>query len=320
MSALHGVYAGLVVATDDPLKRRRVRVRIPQLTGTMVSGWAEPVSYGIAAPGDKVTVAFEGGDLNYPVYWPRAESAWRPLALRAGWTKSWLGDPVYRLTQDGMVELSGSVETSGAIPLGAPVVFADLPLGARPLEGYHAPVATSYYTAYNSRTAHAEYRFSTSTTSATYVTDSNGPSVSFISPASGEAVVFFVAQMQNNTATGRSLMSVRVLQGSSVIAEADDHRSAEVQGPDNATAAGTRQITGMTPGSTYTVTAVYRTEGASSTASFDNKSITVIPVGQHDTPAARIQMQNNGVIAATFPAGTAPPYDLSLTGIRARII
>jgi hypothetical protein len=320
VTALHGVYAALVVSTDDPQRRRRVRVRIPQITGTTVSGWAEPVAYGSVKPGDRVIVAFEGGDLNYPLYWPRqSSSAWTPLTLESGWVASSAGTPLYRTTADGMVELSGSVENPNAIGTGVTVKFASLPKGAWPIERHRATTATVYRTAYNSKTVYGEYRTTTSTTSTTYVTDANGPSVSFISPASGQAAVVFGAFMQNTTETGRCLMSVRVLQGATVIADGDDNRAAEVQGTFNTSASNSRQITGMTPGTTYTVTAVYRTEGASSSASFDNKWVIVIPIGQHDTPAARITMETNGDLSALFPAGAAPPYDMSLTGVRARI-
>jgi hypothetical protein len=323
VTALHGVYAALVVSTDDPQNRRRVRLRIPQISGTAVSGWAEPVSYGTVASGDQVIVAFEGGDMNYPLYWPRVTetvAAWQPLTLESGWVASSAGSPVYRTTEDGMVELSGSVETDNAIGTGVAVKFASLPKEAWPIERHRATTATLYRTAYNSRTVYGEYRATTSTTSATYVTDANGPSISFISPASGQAVVVFGAFMQNTTDTGRCIMGVRVLQGSTVIADGDDNRSAEVQGTYNTSASNSRQVTGMTPGTTYTVTALYRTEGASSSASFDNKWIVVIPVGQHDTPAARITMETNGDLTALFPGGAAPTYDMSLTGIRARIV
>lgn len=230
------------------------------------------------------------------------------------------GSPVYRVTQDGMVELSGSVENPSAIGTGVVVKFASLPLGIRPVEPHRATTATIYRTAYNSKTVYGEFRTTSSTTSAAYVTDANGPSITFIASASGQAVVVFGAMMQNTTATGRCLMSVRCLQGATVLAEGDDNRAAELQGTNNTSASNSRQLTGLTPGATCTVTAVYRTEGASSSAAFDNKWIVVIPVGQHDTPAARITMETNGDLMALFPGGAAPTYDMSLTGIRARII
>ncbi|WNI17612.1 phage baseplate assembly protein V [Actinacidiphila sp. ITFR-21] len=324
MNPLYGTYSAIVVSAQDPQNRGRVRLQIPQIMGTAVSGWAEPASIGSALPGDQVFVTFDGGDRSHPLYWPRMRSAapgvWTPLALEPGWVASSAGSPVYRTTQDGMVELSGSVETSTAIGLGVVVKFASLPATARPVERHRATTATTYRTAYNSKTTYGEYRTTTTTTSATYVTDANGPSVSFIAPASGQAVVVFGAFMQNTTDAGRCLMGVRVLQGATILADGDDNRSAESQGPDNVSASNSRQITGMTPGTTYTVTALYRTEGASSSAAFDNKWIVVIPVGPHDTPAARITMETNGDLQALFPGGAAPAYDMSLTGIRARIL
>ncbi|MEU1552135.1 phage baseplate assembly protein V [Streptomyces scabiei] len=315
------MYAGIVVATNDPQHRRRVRLRIPQLTGTAVSGWAEPVSFGSVIPGAQVTVAFEGGDLNRPCYWAQQTvSAWAPLTLESGWVASSAGTPLYRTTADGMVELAGSVEATGSIATGAAVKFASLPDLARPIERVRATTATIFRTAYTSKTVYGEYRTTTSTTSATYVTDANGPSVAFVAPGSGQAVVLFGAFMQNTTASGRCLMSVRVLQGATVLADGDDNRAAELQGTNNASPSNSRQITGLTPGTTYTVTALYRTEGASSSASFDNKWVIVIPVGQHDTPAARITMETNGDLMALFPSGAAPVYDMSLTGVRGRTI
>ncbi|MEV8399217.1 phage baseplate assembly protein V [Streptomyces niveus] len=324
MTPLYGTYSGIVVSAQDPQNRGRVRLRIPQIMGTAVSGWAEPASVGAAFPGDHVYVSFDGGDRNYPIFWPRLGAAvpgtWTPLSLESGWTASSAGTPVYRVTADGMVELSGSVETSSAIGLGVTVKFASLPVGAHPVERHRATTATIYRTAYNSKTVYGEYRTTTNTTSTTWVTDPAGPSVNFIAPGSGQAVVVFGAFMQNITDTGRCLMGVRILQGSTLIADGDDNRSAEGQGLDNVSASNSRQITGMTPGTTYTVTALYRTDGASSSAGFDNKWIVVLPVGQHDTPAARISMETNGDLAALFPAGAAPAFDMSLTGIRARIV
>jgi len=318
-----GVYAGLVVSTADPQNRQRVLVRIPQVMGSSVSGWAEAVSYGTVMPGDKVTVAFEGGDVNYPIYWPRnteSSSAWTPLALESGWTASSAGNPVYRTTEDGMVELAGSVETSTAISLGATVKFASLPLGARPRETYRATTATVFRTAYSAKTVFGDYRATTTTTSLTFVTDPNGPVVSFIAPGSGQVVIIFGANMHNSTSTARALMGVKVEQGSTLIADGDDNRTAETQNTSWASTANARTLTGLTPGVTYTVTALYRTTESGSTATYDNKWITVIPAGQHDTPSARITMLPSGDLQALFPPGAAPAYDMSLTGIRARIV
>ncbi|MGW3272792.1 phage baseplate assembly protein V [Streptomyces kronopolitis] len=324
MIPLYGTYSGIVVSAQDPQNRGRVRLRIPQILGTAVSGWAEPASSGTALPGDQVYVVFDGGDRSAPVYWPRLRSAvpgtWTPLSLDPGWVASSVGDPVVRATADGMIELAGSVETSTSIALGTTVRFAALPTGMVPLHRVRQIAATIYHSAYKAKTVFGEYRTTTSTTSVTYVTDPGGPSVDFVAPASGQAIITFGAFMQNSTDVGRCLMGVRVLQGATIVAEVDDNRSAEVQSPNNVSAANARSMTGLVPGSTYTVTSLYRTEGTSSTASFDNKWISVMPVGPHDTPSARVTVEPNGDLLALFPDGAAPAYDLSLAGIRVRAV
>ncbi|MFH9731883.1 phage baseplate assembly protein V [Streptomyces sp. NPDC017260] len=320
MTNLFGVYSGIVVSVDDPQHRSRVRLQIPQVTGTAVSGWAESVTGGLVMVGDRVTVAFDGADPNYPVYWPRAVSAWQPLELEDGWTASWQGDPVFRTTQDGMVELAGSVETSSSIALGAPVPFAQLPQAAHPMDGFHAPAAMNYATAYDARLAVGHYVVTTTTASTSWVTMTGGPTAEFVAPVSGQVAIIFGAFIQSSTDTGRSLMSVRVHRGSTLIFDGDDNGSAEVQGPDNTSASMARMLFGLTPGATHTATGVFRTDTASNTATFDNKWISVFPVGTQDSPTTRVQLQNNGLVVATIPPGASPPYNVSLTGIRARIV
>lgn len=318
-----GVYAGIVIATNDPQNRRRVRLRIPQITGSAVSGWAEPVSYGTVAPGDQVTVAFEGADLNYPLYWPRVTEtveAWQPLILEPGWVVSDAGAPVARSTEDGMIELSGSIENSSAISLGVTIKAATLPGGMKPLHRVRHLAATTYRTAYKAKTVYADYRTTTTTTSLVFVTDPNGPSLTFVAPASGQVVINWGALAQNSTAAGRCLMSCRVSFGGTTVAVEEDNRSSETQSTNNASTVGSRTVTGLTPGSTYTVTAYYRTTDASTTATFDNKWLVVIPVLPHTTPAARVTLETNGDVNVLFPDGAAPTYDLSLSGVRARAV
>ena len=65
--------------TRDPLKRGRIRVRIPTKTGQNVTGWIWPVvtSGYILTPnaGDQVWVTYESGDEDYPVWLGRIEPA-----------------------------------------------------------------------------------------------------------------------------------------------------------------------------------------------------------------------------------------------------
>ena len=37
-----GIYRGVVVSTDDPLKRNRLKIKVPQVTGDAVTNWAWP--------------------------------------------------------------------------------------------------------------------------------------------------------------------------------------------------------------------------------------------------------------------------------------
>ncbi len=72
MPMYHGVYRGMVVNAADPMGQKRVQVNCPNVGGQL--GWAMPclppgANAGSAgyAIGDKVWIAFENGDLSYPV-------------------------------------------------------------------------------------------------------------------------------------------------------------------------------------------------------------------------------------------------------------
>lgn len=67
-----GLYQGRVVHASDPQGKRRVRLQVPQVSGSAVSGWAPPVQTGgrIPAVGEMVWVTYQGGDVSYPAYLP----------------------------------------------------------------------------------------------------------------------------------------------------------------------------------------------------------------------------------------------------------
>jgi hypothetical protein len=71
---LYGIYRGVVKDTKDPDKQRRLKVSIPQVSGTEVSEWAwpmEPSSINTDVPviGQGVWISFIGGDPDYPVWY-----------------------------------------------------------------------------------------------------------------------------------------------------------------------------------------------------------------------------------------------------------
>ncbi|MFE4527096.1 hypothetical protein ACFRMO_07845 [Streptomyces anulatus] len=322
MNPLFGTYSAIVVSTQDPQQRGRARLRIPQLMGMAVSGWADPVALGATLPGDQVYAAFDGGDRNRPVYWPKVRDgvqSWVPLTLDSGWSAGTKGVPAVRLGADGMLELDGSVSIS-AVGVGSAVKFSRLPSGLFPLHRVMQPVATDYRAAFSSRVSYAEYRATSTTASVAYVTDPNGPVVTFIAPGSGAVVITFGALAQNSTAAGRALMGIQIKDGSTVVTGPDDNRSSENQSQNNSSASNSLTYASLTAGRTYTATAMYRSEGASNTASFDNKWVCVTPTVIDTSPLARVSIEVNGDLNLLFPLGHYTPYEASLTGVRARVV
>jgi hypothetical protein len=69
----YGLYRGVVKDNRDPQKQRRLKLSIPQTTGTETTEWAwpiEPSSISTEVPGigQGVWVTFIGGDPEYPVW------------------------------------------------------------------------------------------------------------------------------------------------------------------------------------------------------------------------------------------------------------
>lgn len=66
-----GVYRGTVFSVDDPLRKNRIRVKVPQILADTPTQWAWPVGVvgsGLPAVGEGVWVQFEGGDPTYPIW------------------------------------------------------------------------------------------------------------------------------------------------------------------------------------------------------------------------------------------------------------
>lgn len=69
----YGLYRGQVVSNKDPLERRRIKVKVPAITGESPSAWAWPMETSSVktdppAVGQGVWVLFENGDPAYPIW------------------------------------------------------------------------------------------------------------------------------------------------------------------------------------------------------------------------------------------------------------
>ncbi|MFE2539057.1 phage baseplate assembly protein V [Actinacidiphila glaucinigra] len=326
-SSLTGVYAGIVVGVGDPHNRGRARLRVPQIMGTAVTGWAEPVSVGAVAPGDQVNVAFEGGDPNYPLYWPKYRaglaygSDWMPLTLEPGWSASAVsgeGPPVVRLTGDGMLEFHGIAVGPTSVAKATNVTFARLPQGLVPRYTSYQMVASNMSTAYNARQSLSTANTSQSTTSTTFTTLSSSPLINFTAPASGDVHVGVGAWMKSSGATDTAYMSFTVLQGGTEILAPFDDRSAVVTGTAFAAAWSEMWVTNLTPGAAYSLEARYRSATSTgSSATFDTKRLKVSPTFPYTSPHARVGVLTDGSLTALFPNGSAS-NTIGLAGVRAR--
>ena len=66
-----GIYAATVLSNFDPTGKGRVLLQIPQVLGSAVSNWAEPMGAStIVEPGQYVLASFLGGDINKPIWIP----------------------------------------------------------------------------------------------------------------------------------------------------------------------------------------------------------------------------------------------------------
>ncbi len=81
-----GIYRGVVASNQDPEGLNRIQIVVPAiLGGTLLTPWASPCSPvglrgGLPGPNSTVWVAFEGGDIQKPIWlgvWPLPSSIFR---------------------------------------------------------------------------------------------------------------------------------------------------------------------------------------------------------------------------------------------------
>ncbi len=104
----YGTYRGVIADIRDPKNLGRIRIRIPQVTGSAITNW----SYYSSAPqikpkvGDRVYVTFIGGDTHYPV--------WQQIVS----TKN-VGD--WDIINARVVNISSSLVNDGSTTLNGPL-------------------------------------------------------------------------------------------------------------------------------------------------------------------------------------------------------
>ncbi|MFE6745945.1 hypothetical protein ACFVGM_08850 [Kitasatospora purpeofusca] len=127
MQPLHGVFAAVVVDVLDPQRRGRARLRIPQISGAAVTTWASPAGHGAVDVGDRVTVAHDGSDASYPLFWPSRPLP-PPAHPRLTWTDvtgiapkfhadplgGWI-QPQVAAAADGLVHVQGLLFADSAL-------------------------------------------------------------------------------------------------------------------------------------------------------------------------------------------------------------
>lgn len=69
----YGLYRGTVVSNKDPLKKRRLKLKVPQVLGQEVTDWSwgldsASTKFDAPAVGQGVAVLFEGGDPSFPIW------------------------------------------------------------------------------------------------------------------------------------------------------------------------------------------------------------------------------------------------------------
>ncbi|MFJ4739066.1 hypothetical protein [Streptomyces sp. NPDC088775] len=327
---MDGTYSAIVVSAQDPQNRGRARLRIPQVMGTAVSGWAEPVVLGAVLSGDQVYVSFDGGDRNVPVFWPKVRAGlrgWIPMAMASGWSAdtSVDGPPAARLTADGMIELQGVArKTDGTAPAAtSDLTVCTLPDGILPLYRVFGMGAGASHAAQGAQSVSASRGLRGTTTSATYVSTLTGDAppvtVTFVAPASGRVNVMLGANIINGNDVRWSYMGFSVSLGSTQIVAPDNDSALYKAKAGDASVASSFPVSGLLAGTTYTATLWYQSSNADNTVTYDNRVLRVDPVMPGSDLGVRIGVYQDGTIRARYPYNSASSF-VSLGGVRARAL
>jgi hypothetical protein len=135
MASYTGKYLGVVVDNVDPEGQARVQVLVPDVLGGDGTAWAMPLAGAATTPaalGDEVTVTFEHGDADHPIWEPGqapADSAANPKGDYGGRYRAVVID---NADPEGQGRLQVSVPETGADTLWAPAAPTRPPAIRRP--------------------------------------------------------------------------------------------------------------------------------------------------------------------------------------------
>ncbi|MBD0734070.1 phage baseplate assembly protein V [Streptomyces sp. CBMA29] len=319
-------YDAIVADTADPSGQGRARLRIPQVSGSAVTGWARPMQAGFVRSGDLVFAAFRGGDPNFPIFLPNLNpNPWAPVTLAAGWSGGTApdGPPVCRLRMDGILEFDGLAVAASPPATGVAVPFASLPGGVpTPLYTGYQIGASNLVTAYGAQAVTAMQTDPGTTTSTAFTASltgsTAGPVMNFVAPGTGQVIVTLGAQTSSSGSANSATMSARITQGATTVLAESADRALLSTGTARVSPFTAFAVTGLNPGTTYTATAMFRSDSAASTANFRSVLIAVEPVRPFSSPLARVSVAVDRTLNAVFPHGSAGTT-VHLAGLTARI-
>ncbi len=118
-----GSYRGVVLDVADPTSEHRIQVQVPDVSGEAAQ-WAgaEDQAAALPAVGDEVTIHFENGDENHPLWTPGAPPAGQaPPAAAGGYHATYRGTVVDNVDPGGFRRVAVNVpdvstETLWALP------------------------------------------------------------------------------------------------------------------------------------------------------------------------------------------------------------
>jgi hypothetical protein len=102
MPGYNGAYRAIVVDANDPVAQGRVQVQVPDVLGDQTA-WAAPEETTAATPnvGDEVTVHFENGDEDHPLWRPGTASGGGQDQPAAGYNATYRGIAVNNVDPGG---------------------------------------------------------------------------------------------------------------------------------------------------------------------------------------------------------------------------